>query len=104
MSAPARQLSPDSNGGYNIFAAKACQCLRALGSVMVMIVLGLLGLTYYTTVFCVYGRLALADSNKSQIATVVVVVYNFLVRARQPGSSGGRGQSEHCWGMVPVQD
>ena len=45
-------MSPDNNGGYNIFAAKACQCLRALGSVMVMIVLGLILLTYYTVRPC----------------------------------------------------
>ena len=37
----ARQLTPENNGGYNVFAVKACQCLRALGSVMVMIVLSL---------------------------------------------------------------
>ena len=34
---------------WNVFASKACQFLRALGSVMVLIVLGLIGLTYYTT-------------------------------------------------------
>jgi hypothetical protein len=82
-------LSPDNNG-YNIFAAKACQCLRALGSVMVMIVLGLILLTYYTTVFCVYGRLALGHSNKAGIATVVIVIYNGLVR-RQAGLHACRG-------------
>lgn len=74
--------SPESNGGFNIFAAKACQCLRALGSVMVMIVLSLILLTYYTTVFAVYGRIALSHNSKSQAATGVIVVYNFLVRAR----------------------
>ena len=74
-------LSPENNG-YNIFATKACACLRALGSVMVMIVLGLILLTYYTTVFCVYGKLALGHGPKSGIATVVIVIYNLLVRAR----------------------
>ena len=75
--------SPESNGGFNIFAAKACQCLRALGSVMVMIVLSLILLTYYTTVFAVYGRIALSHNSKSQAATGVIVVYNFLVRTRR---------------------
>lgn len=71
-------LSPENNG-YNIFATKACACLRALGSVMVMIVLGIILLTYYTTIFCVYGKLALGHGPKSGIATVVIVVYNVLV-------------------------
>ena len=47
---------------------------------MVMIVLGLISLTYYTTVFCVYGKLALGHSNKAGIATAVIVIYNLLVR------------------------
>jgi len=76
---PPAQLSPDNNGGYNIFAAKACQCLRALGSVMVMIVLGLILLTYYTTVFLVYGKLLFVGGNKAIIATVVIVIYNLLI-------------------------
>ena len=74
-------LSPENNG-YNIFATKACACLRALGSVMVMIVLGIILLTYYTTVFCVYGPMALGHGPKSGIATVIIVIFNLLVRAR----------------------
>ena len=99
---PPAQLSPDNNGGYNIFAAKACQCLRALGSVMVLIVLSVIGLTYYTTVFCVYGPLMLRHGNKSEIAAVVVILYNLLVRV--PGGGGGRerrrrhGASRERWG------
>jgi hypothetical protein len=59
---------------------------------MVMIVLGLILLTYYTTVFCVYGRLALGDSNKAGISTVIIVIYNLLVRvARATQRAGGQG-------------
>ena len=79
---PAGQMTPDNNGGYNVFAAKACQCLRALGSVMVMIVLGLIALTYYTTVFLVYGKLMFKGGDKATVATFVVVVYNLLARRR----------------------
>ena len=75
------KIYADTNG-YNVFAAKACQCLRALGSVMVLIVLSLIGLTYYTTVFAVYGPLMIRGGNKSQIATVVVILYNLLVRGQ----------------------
>ena len=82
-------LSPENNG-YNIFATKACACLRALGSVMVMIVLGIILLTYYTTVFCVYGPMALGHGPKSGIATVIIVIFNLLVRAR--GWPAGRAR------------
>lgn len=37
-------------------------------------------LTYYTTVFCVYGKLALGHGPKAGIATVIIVVYNVLAR------------------------
>ena len=90
---PPAQLTPDNNGGYNIFAAKACQCLRALGSVMVLIVLSVIGLTYYTTVFCVYGPLMLRHGHKSQIATVVVILYNLLVRPRRRGGGSRVGEA-----------
>jgi hypothetical protein len=89
-------LSPENNG-YNIFATKACACLRALGSVMVMIVLGLILLTYYTTVFCVYGKLALGHGPKSGIATVVIVIYNLLVRARAGQPASGPVSDREPW-------
>lgn len=64
---------------WNVFASKACQLLRALGSVMVLVVLGVIGLTYYTTVVLVYGPLAGEDSKDGKFATVVLVVYHFLI-------------------------
>ena len=96
-------LSPENNG-YNVFATKACACLRALGSVMVMIVLGLILLTYYTTVFCVYGKLALGHGPKSGIATVIIVIYNLLVRARTlagPGPGATEPWPRRSW--VPTR-
>lgn len=74
-------LTPETNG-FNVFALKACQCLRALGSVMVMIVLLLILLTYYTTVFLVYGKMMFMGGNKAIAATVIVIIYNLLVSAR----------------------
>jgi len=67
---------------WNVFASKACLFLRALGSVMVLIVLSLLGLTYYTTVVLVYGPLAASaepDSYEGRFATYVLVVYHVLI-------------------------
>ena len=64
---------------WNVFASKACQFLRALGSVMVLIVLGLVGLTYYTTVSLVYGPLAGTDTNDGRFATAVLVIYHVLI-------------------------
>ena len=53
---------------WNVFASKACMFLRALGSVMVLIVLSLIGLTYYTTVVLVYGPLASnAEPDSSEV-------------------------------------
>ena len=102
----------------NVFAAKACQCLKALGSVMarrsrstrhflkllstvlqVMIVLSLILLTYYTTIFCVFGPLSLSHSSKAHLATAIIVVYNVLARSsalfalRQAHTSGGSGRN-----------
>ena len=38
-------------------------------------------LTYYTTVVCVYGKIALSGvGGDARLATAVVVVYNLLVR------------------------
>lgn len=71
-------LTPETNG-FNVFALKACQCLRALGSVMVMIVLLLILLTYYTTVFLVYGKMMFMGGNKAIAATVIVIIFNLLV-------------------------
>ena len=62
-----------------MFASKACQFLRALGSIMVLIVLGLVGLTYYTTVSLVYGPLAGTDTNDGRFATAVLVIYHGLI-------------------------
>ena len=67
---------------WNVFASKACMFLRALGSVMVLIVLSLIGLTYYTTVVLVYGPLASnaePDSSEGRFATGVLVVYHALI-------------------------
>ena len=67
---------------WNVFASKACQFLRALGSVMVLIVLSLIGLTYYTTVVLVYGPLASEaepDSYEGRFAYGVLVVYHVLI-------------------------
>lgn len=75
---PPQPLTPETNG-FNVFALKACQCLRALGSVMVMIVLLLILLTYYTTVFLVYGKMMFLGGNKAIAAAVIVIIYNVLV-------------------------
>tara|TARA_B100001540_G_scaffold304229_1_gene313715 strand:- start:437 stop:1507 length:1071 start_codon:yes stop_codon:yes gene_type:complete len=64
---------------WNVFASKACMFLRALGSVMVLIVLSLIGLTYYTTVVLVYQPLARDDGADGTFARGVLVAYHFLI-------------------------
>ena len=41
-------------GDRNVFASRACDACRALGSFMVLVVLAIVGLTYYATVVVVY--------------------------------------------------
>ena len=46
----------DMGGDKNVFASKACEACRALGSFMVLVVLGIVGVTYYATVVVVFSN------------------------------------------------
>ena len=71
--------SPAGSMWWNIFSSKACMLLRALGSVMVLVVLGMIGLTYYTTVVLVYGPLVGENTPDGKFATWVLVIYHILI-------------------------
>jgi len=61
-------------GDCNVF--QFCKCLRLLGNVMILVVLGLVGLSYYPIVVAIYGP-ALFDSKTSvsaEIAALFVVL------------------------------
>jgi palmitoyltransferase ZDHHC2/15/20 len=72
--------APDEGAFTNIFASNACRILRAFGSVMVLIVLGIIGLTYYATVALVYGPLSEEGTDQEkQVAKTVLIVYHVMI-------------------------
>lgn len=67
---------------WNVF--KFCTALRGLGSVMILLVLGIVGVTYYALVLCNYGPVLLAATGAldALVALVVLVLFHFLVHPR----------------------
>jgi|MDSW01.1.fsa_nt_gb hypothetical protein len=81
-SSPEKKPRPPKSLWWNVFASRACLCFQALGSVMVLVVLGVVALTYYTTVVLVYGPAALDDrdnNNNAAGAWVVLAIYHVLI-------------------------
>lgn len=62
---------------WNVF--KFCTALRGLGSIMILLVLGVVGVTYYAVVLCNYGPALAAGGLDSLIALLVLVVFHTLV-------------------------
>ena len=67
---------------WNVF--KFCTALRGLGSVMILLVLGIVGVTYYALVLCNYGPALLAATGAldALVALAVLLIFHFLVRPR----------------------
>jgi len=67
---------------WNVF--KFCTALRGLGSVMILLVLGIVGVTYYALVLCNYGPALLAATAAldALVALAVLLLFHFLVRPR----------------------
>ena len=73
-------VEPDEGAFTNVFASNACRLLRAFGSVMVLIVLGIIGLTYYATVGLVYGPLSEEGTeDEKKVAQTVLVTYHVMI-------------------------
>ncbi|CAL6275088.1 unnamed protein product [Bathycoccus prasinos] len=73
-------VAPDEGAFTNIFASNACRLLKAFGSVMVLIVLGIIGLTYYATVALVYGPLSEEGTeDEKKVAKTVLVTYHLMI-------------------------
>ncbi|KAL6128917.1 hypothetical protein ACLB2K_072270 [Fragaria x ananassa] len=62
---------------WNVF--KFCTALRGLGSVMILLVLGVVGVTYYTVVLTNYGPALYAGGLDSLIAIVVLILFHSLL-------------------------
>ena len=69
----------EMGGERNVFAARACDACRALGSLMVLIVLFVVALTYYATVIVVYWPMARAGGEGAALARGALVAYHAVV-------------------------
>jgi len=69
----------DMGGDKNVFASKACDACRTLGSFMVLVVLGIVGVTYYATVVVVYLPVAREGGDDANLAKAALVIYHVLV-------------------------
>jgi palmitoyltransferase len=83
MASPARRTRETDDatvnamgGDRNVFASRACDACRALGSFMVLVVLAIVGLTYYATVVVVYGPLAAEGGEDAGLATGALCAYH----------------------------
>ncbi|KAL8254031.1 hypothetical protein R6Q59_032252 [Mikania micrantha] len=62
---------------WNVF--KFCTALRGLGSIMILLVLGVVGVTYYAVVLCNYGPALAAGGLDSLISLLVLIVFHTLL-------------------------
>ncbi|KAJ6341931.1 hypothetical protein OIU77_023116 [Salix suchowensis] len=62
---------------WNVF--KFCTALRALGSIMIVLVLGIVGVTYYVIVVAKYGPALFYGGLDSFDAFLVLVLFHFLL-------------------------
>ncbi|CAH8391981.1 unnamed protein product [Eruca vesicaria subsp. sativa] len=62
---------------WNVF--KFCTALRALGSIMILFVIGIIGFTYYAVVLVNYGPSLLHGGLDSFIALLVLALFHFLL-------------------------
>lgn len=62
---------------WNVF--KFCTALRGLGSIMILLVLGIVGVTYYAVVWTNYGPALSVGGLDSLAALVVILLFHFLV-------------------------
>ncbi|KAH8521782.1 hypothetical protein H0E87_002725 [Populus deltoides] len=62
---------------WNVF--KFCTALRALGSIMIVLVLGIIGVTYYVIVVANYGPALFHGGLDSFVALLVLVLFHSLL-------------------------
>lgn len=62
---------------WNVF--KFCTALRALGSIMILLVLGIVGLSYYALVIVNYGPALFRGGLNSLTALLVLLLFHSLV-------------------------
>ncbi|GJN40308.1 hypothetical protein PR202_gb29513 [Eleusine coracana subsp. coracana] len=63
---------------WNVF--RFCTALKGLGSIMILLVLSIVGVTYYAVVLCNYGPALLTGGATTLAALAVLLQFHFLVR------------------------
>lgn len=66
---------------WNVF--KFCTALRGLGSIMILLVLGVVGVTYYAVVINNYGPGLEAGGTEALLAFFVLILFHCLVSFRE---------------------
>ena len=75
-----------------------CKCLKLLGNIMILVVLGLVGLSYYPVVVAIYGPIVLESGNalSTQIGAIFVVVsFHVLVSEGDKTKQEGNREQEN---------
>ncbi|RZS06568.1 hypothetical protein BHM03_00037245 [Ensete ventricosum] len=67
---------------WNVF--KFCTALRAFGSLMILLVLGIVGVSYYSVVVANYGPALGAGGIDSLLALAVLILFHVLVLDSPP--------------------
>ena len=62
---------------WNVF--KFCTALRGLGSIMILLVLGVVGVTYYAVVLTTYGPALYDGGLDSLISVSILILFHCLV-------------------------
>ncbi|KAH9327913.1 hypothetical protein KI387_000021, partial [Taxus chinensis] len=62
---------------WNVF--KFCTALRGLGSVMILLVLGIVGVTYYAVVIANYGPELLSGGLETATSFLILLLFHALV-------------------------
>uniref|UniRef100_A0A453AEI5 S-acyltransferase n=3 Tax=Triticinae TaxID=1648030 RepID=A0A453AEI5_AEGTS len=62
---------------WNVF--RFCTALRGLGSIMILLVLAIVGVTYYAVVLCNYGPALLLGGGATLAALAVLLLFHFLL-------------------------
>lgn len=60
-------------------AFKYCTALRALGSIMIVVVMGIIGVSYYAVVVAMYGPALFHGGIETLISCVVLFLFHFLL-------------------------
>ncbi|XP_076948707.1 putative protein S-acyltransferase 14 [Bidens hawaiensis] len=62
---------------WNVF--KLCTALKGLGLIIIFLVLGVIGVTYYAVVFCNYGPDLAAGGFNSLLGIIVLIIFHVLL-------------------------